>query len=88
MADVGVVEAALQYSVDEERQLVCRGDDSLRFSDTGTEAATISAKCALTAQQALGAQAKDGSSAIDRFACSAFEHTTATDFVIGTQAEP
>ncbi len=88
LADVGIVEPTLQHSVDQERQFVCRGDDALRFSDAGTEAATKSAKCALAAKQALGAQAKNGSSAADRFSCSAFEDTASTDFVIGAQAEP
>ena len=46
LADVGVVDAALQHPVDQEGQFVCRGDDSLRFSDAGTKTATKSAKYA------------------------------------------
>ena len=88
LADVGVVDAALQHSVDQDGQFVCRGDDSLRFSDAGTKTATKSAKRALAANQALGAQAKNGSSAVNRLTCTAFEHTTPGDFVIGAQAEP
>lgn len=88
LADVGVVDAALQHSVDQERQFVCRGDDSLRFSDAGTETATKSAKRAFAAKQALGVQAKNSSSAADRLTCSAFEQTAPGDFVIGAQAEP
>ena len=56
LADVGVVDAALQHPVDQEGQFVCRGDDSLRFSDAGTKTATKSAKRALAAKQALSSR--------------------------------
>ena len=55
LADVGVVDAALQHPVDQEGQFVCR-DDSLRFSDAGTKTATKSAKRALAAKQALSSR--------------------------------
>jgi len=88
LADVGVVGAALQHPVDQDSQFVCRGDYSLWFSDAGTKTATKSAKRALATKQALGTQAKNGSSAADRLTCTAFEHTAPGDFVIGAQAEP
>jgi len=83
LADVGVVDATPQHSVDEDRQFVCGGDDSLRFTDAGTKTATKSAKRALAAKQALGAQAKNGSSAVDRLTGTAFQHTAAGDLVVG-----
>jgi len=55
LADVGVVDAALQHPVDQEGQFVCR-DDFLRFSDAGTKTATKSAKRALAAKQALSSR--------------------------------
>ncbi len=59
------------------------GNEPFWFSEPGTDTAAISAKRALTAEQTLGAQAKNVSSAISSLACATFQHTSPTDFVIG-----
>ena len=61
---------------------MCSGNDAFGFSEARTNATAKRAKRAVAAEQTLGADAKNGSSAIGRFACATLQHTAPADFVI------